>query len=332
MNLRLNLSVPVRSSGERLDRFLAAAQTDLSRSRLQALIREGRVQVNGRVARASHRLREDDRVEVDLPPERSRSRLEAEAIPLAIVFEDAHLMVVDKPAGMVVHPGAGVRSGTLVHALLHHAPEIADVGGPDRPGIVHRLDKDTSGLLVVAKTPQTHRALVEAMKARAVGRVYRALVWGRPARDSGRLVTSIGRDPRDRKRMAVVTRGGRPAGTRWRVLERFAIAALIEVRLETGRTHQIRVHLAHLGHPVVGDPVYGGRAKKLLSLVVGQRSFGRALLESLHRQALHASELELVHPITGAALRFSSPVPEDFARALGLLRTSGLDDGGGATS
>jgi 23S rRNA pseudouridine1911/1915/1917 synthase len=229
--------------------------------------------------------------------------------------------VIDKPAGLVVHPGAGVRSGTLVHALLHHAPAIAGVGGADRPGIVHRLDKDTSGLLVVAKTTRAHRCLVEAMKARAIERGYTALVWGDPRRDAGRLEAAIGRDPRDRKRMAVVTRGGRPAATRWEVVERFGVAARLAVRLESGRTHQIRVHLAHLGHPVVGDPLYGGRAKKLGSLDLRQRALGRALLETLQRQGLHASELALPHPITGARLRFTSPLPDDLSAALEQSRS-----------
>jgi 23S rRNA pseudouridine1911/1915/1917 synthase len=264
-------------------------------------------------------------VRVSFPAPDVANVLEPEQRPLTIIFEDEHLLVVDKPAGLVVHPGAGVRTGTLVHALLHRFPEIAGVGGADRPGIVHRLDKDTSGLIVVARTMSAHRALVEAMKARLVHRGYLALVWGAPARDAGRLETAIGRDPRDRKRMAVVTRGGRPAGTRWEVLERFVGATLLAVRLETGRTHQIRVHLAHLRHPVVGDPVYGGRTKKLLSLVGRQRSFGRELLEHMHRQALHASELELGHPITGAALRIKSAVPEDFARTLEFLRATGPD-------
>jgi 23S rRNA pseudouridine1911/1915/1917 synthase len=322
MNRLLDLPVPASGAGERLDRFLAAAQKSLSRSRIQSLIREGRVHVNGCAARASQRLRGGDRVRLDLPEPRDVSALAIgpEPIPLEIAFEDEHLLVLDKPAGLVVHPGAGVRSGTLVHALLHHCPGIAGVGGADRPGIVHRLDKDTSGLMVVAKTPSTHRALVEAIKARAVQRGYLALVWGEPARDSGRLETAIGRDPRDRRRMAVVSRGGRQAGTRWSVIERLGIAALLAVRLETGRTHQIRVHLAHLRHPVIGDPAYGGRAKKLLSLEQRERSLGGALLECLQRQALHASELEFEHPITGRDLHFTSPVPEDFARALDCLR------------
>jgi len=320
----LDLSVPAPSSGERLDRFLAAAQTDLSRSRLQSLIREGRVRVNGHASRASLRLREGDRVCLEIPAERaaSRSRLEPEARPLSIVFEDEWLLVLDKPPGLVVHPGAGVRAGTLVNALLHHCPQIAGVGGEGRPGIVHRLDKDTSGLMMVAKTERAHRALVEAIRARAVRRIYRALVWGEPGPDSGRLESAIGRDPRDRKRMAVVRKGGRPAVTHWKVRQRFGVAAALELALETGRTHQIRVHLSHLGHPVVGDPLYGGRARKLLSAGGGERSLAGGLLDRMRRQALHASELEFSHPIGGEALHFTAPVPDDYERALELLRAS----------
>jgi 23S rRNA pseudouridine1911/1915/1917 synthase len=322
MNRMLDLLVPAPSEGERLDRFLAAAQLELSRSRLQGLIREGRVRVNGRVARASARLRPGDRVQVELPdPARAEdSRLEPEDRPLPIVFEDEWLIVIDKPAGLVVHPGAGVGSGTLVHALLHHHPGIAAVGGASRPGIVHRLDRDTSGLMVVAKEPRSHRALVEAMRAREVRRIYRALVWGVPARASGTIEAPIGRDPRRRQRMAVVARGGKPATTHWKVIDRFRVAAELELMLESGRTHQIRVHLSHLGHPVIGDPVYGGRGKKQLRPDAPERSLVRALHECLTRQALHARELEFPHPITGERLRFNAVVPDDLSRAVGLLR------------
>jgi len=316
---RLDLEVPASCAGERLDRFLAAAQKDLSRSRLQALIREGRVRVGDRPARASQHLRGGERVQVELPEPREVA-LRPEAIPLAIVHEDAHLLVVDKPAGLVVHPGAGVASGTLVHALLHHAPAIADVGGAGRPGIVHRLDKQTSGLMVVAKSAAAYRALVEMLRARTVRRRYLAIVWGVPARVNGTVEGAIGRDPRERKRMAVVTRGGKPARTRWRVREPLAGAALLEVALDTGRTHQIRVHLAHIGHPVAGDPLYGGRGKVQLSAAAQERSLRCAVLEALSRQALHATELEFPHPVTGETMRFTSPPPEDFERALGILR------------
>jgi 23S rRNA pseudouridine1911/1915/1917 synthase len=287
---------------------------------LQTLIREGRVSVNGRRGRASLRLRDGDRICLELPPKARASPLVPEPHPLAIVFEDDVMLVLDKPPGMVVHPGAGVRTGTLVHALLHHDPAIAGVGGEGRPGIVHRLDKDTSGLMVVAKTDRAFRALVAAIQERRVSRVYRALVWGDLARDSGRIEAPIGRDPRQRQRMAVVARGGKPAATRWEVLERFGPVTLLALALESGRTHQIRVHLGHRRHPVVGDPLYGGRGKKLLSLGSRERSLGSALLECLPRQALHASELRLEHPITGRSLRFNAPCPSDFERALEMLR------------
>jgi len=302
-----------------LDRFLATAQADLSRSRVQALIRDGLCRVNGRAATASRKLRSGDRVSLAVP-ERGKPALAPEALPLEIVFEDPDLIVVDKPAGMVVHPGAGVPAGTLVNALLHHDPSIAGVGGSGRPGIVHRLDKDTSGLMVVARSARAYRALVEALHDRHVRRVYHALIWGEPRSDSGTISGAIGRDPRQRQRMAMVKRGGKPAVTHWRVLERFGPATLLEVTLGTGRTHQIRVHLAHEGHAVVGDPVYGGRVKKLLSLDEAQRSLAAALLECLHRQALHAAALELEHPVDGRALKFASAWPSDFAAAVDHLR------------
>jgi 23S rRNA pseudouridine1911/1915/1917 synthase len=319
MNKVLDLTVPETGAGQRVDRWLAKARIGLSRSRIQALIEAGLVSVNGRPARQALKVRENDRVLVEVPPRRA-SKLFAEPLPLVIVHEDDELLVLDKPAGMVVHPGAGVHTGTLVHALLHHAPSIATVGGEGRPGIVHRLDKETSGLLVVAKTEPTYLALVEALRARTVARIYRAIVWGDPGPEEGLIDLPIGRDPRERTRMAVVRTGGKPARTRWRVLERFGPATLVEARLETGRTHQIRVHFAALRHPVVGDPLYGGRARKSLSLRQSERSLADALLAVMGRQALHAAQLELVHPVTGAILRFESALPEDFTGALELLR------------
>jgi 23S rRNA pseudouridine1911/1915/1917 synthase len=314
----LDLSVAAPSTGERLDRFLATAQPDLSRSRLQSLIRDGRVSVNGRAARASLRLRDGDRVRVEVPaPE--PSELIAEALPLTIVHEDEDIVVIDKPAGLVVHPGAGVRRGTLVHALLHRYPEVAGVGGTGRPGIVHRLDRDTSGLMVVARSARAYRSLVEALRARTVRRTYTALVWGDPRVPGGAIETAIGRHPKDRKRMAVLARGGKLARTRWEVRERFGLATRVEAHLDTGRTHQIRVHMEHIGHPVIGDPVYG-RGKKQLSLRESERSLATEVASCLPRQALHASELELVHPATGARMTFDSPLPEAFERALALLR------------
>ncbi len=280
---------------------------------------EGRVCVNGRTARQSLKLKAGDRVTVEVP-DRRRSRLVAEAMPLAIVHEDDHLLVLDKPAGLVVHPGAGVQTGTLVHALLHHAPGIGAVGGEGRPGIVHRLDRDTTGLMVVAKTEAAYLALVEALRERTVRRTYHALVWGDPGPAEGVIDLPIGRDPRLRTRMAVVRGGGRPARTRWRVLERFGSATRLELELESGRTHQIRVHLAALKHPVLGDPTYGGRLRKTLSLRPAERSLADALLRVMTRQALHAVRLALPHPVTGESLAFESPIPDDLAHALELLR------------
>ncbi len=302
-----------------MDRWLARERIGLSRNRLQGLIDEGRVCVNGKSARQSLKLRSGDRVSVEVP-DRRRTRLVAEDLPLSIVHEDDALLVLEKPAGLVVHPGAGVQTGTLVHALLHHAPSIGQVGGEGRPGIVHRLDRDTTGLMVVAKTETAYLALVEALRERTVRRTYRAIVWGDPGPDSGVIDLPIGRDPRTRTRMAVVQGTGRPARTRWRVLERFGPASLLELELETGRTHQIRVHLAALRHPVLGDPTYGGRVRKTLSLRPAERSLAVALLRVMTRQALHAVRLEFQHPDTLEPLSFETPLPDDFAQALELLR------------
>jgi 23S rRNA pseudouridine1911/1915/1917 synthase len=321
MDHTLELEVPDTGAGARLDRWLAKARiAGLSRNRLQKLIDAGRVLVNGRAGKSSHKLKLGDKIVLSVPPRRA-TRITAEARPLVIVHEDDAVLVLDKPAGEVVHPGAGVQGGTIVNALLHHAPAIARVGGEGRPGIVHRLDKDTSGLLVVAKTEEAYLALVEALRARTVKRVYQAIVWGDPGPNDGRIELPIGRDPKDRKRMTVV-RGpsGKAARTHWRVLERYGLATLVEARLETGRTHQIRVHLQAVRHPVVGDPIYGGRVKKQLSLRQSERSLADALLRLLRRQALHAAELEFVHPITGEELRFRSEVPPDMREALDRLR------------
>ena len=274
------------------------------------------------MGRASRRLRTGDSIRVELPLPRS-PQLEPESWDLAVVFEDEHLVVIDKPAGRVVHPGAGVSRGTLVHALLHRYPEIATVGGAGRPGIVHRLDKDTSGLMVVARSARAYLGLVAALGQRTVKRTYGGLVWGDPRQESGTVEAALGRDPRERKRMSVVSRGGKPARTLWRVVERFGLAARMELNLDTGRTHQIRVHMAHLGHPVVGDATYGGRVRKLLSLREPQRSLATQLLGRLPRQALHALELQFSHPVSARPLSFSSPWPNDIREAIELLREGG---------
>jgi 23S rRNA pseudouridine1911/1915/1917 synthase len=246
-------------------------------------------------------------VRVEIPPPMP-SALEPEPIPLAIVHEDAAVLVIDKPAGLAMHPGAGRATGTLVHAVLAHCPDLPGIGGQARPGIVHRLDKDTSGLLVVAKTEAALRALQAQIQSRQVQREYLALVWGRVVREEGTIDAPIGRDPRHRTRMAVVP-AGRRAVTTYRVAERLDGATLLALRLDTGRTHQIRVHCVAMGHPVVGDPTYGRRPNPW----------------GLRRQALHAHRLAFIHPTRGTALSFSSPLPSDIAAALARLRAGGSE-------
>jgi 23S rRNA pseudouridine1911/1915/1917 synthase len=302
------LTAGPQAAGVRLDRWLAEAIPDLSRSRVQALIAEGRVRVDGAVPKAAHRLRGGERIEVEIPPPPSEA-VEPEPLALTVLFEDDDLLVVDKPAGMVVHPGAGRTTGTLVAAVLAHAPEVAGVGGPRRPGIVHRLDKDTSGVLVVAKTTRAYESLTAQLAARTVRRRYLAVVHGRVGLTEGVVEAPIGRDLRHRQRMAVRPAGqGRPALTRYRVLERFAGFTYLEARPATGRTHQIRVHLASLGHPVVGDLTYG-------------RSRGRPPIP-FEGLALHAASLAFVHPATQEEVEFTAPLPARMERLLAHLRSA----------
>ncbi len=302
------------TAGRRLDLWLAEKLPDVSRTRLKALIEGGRVSVNGRAVKPSVRLRAGQEVRVTVPPA-PPEELRAEPIPLRVIFEDADVLVVDKPARMVVHPGAGQRSGTLAHALLAHAPSIAGVGGPRRPGIVHRLDKGTSGLLVVAKTARAYSELTAELVARRVSRRYLVLVRGEVPRAEGVIETPIGRHPRQRTRMAVLPAGrGKRAVTRFRVLERFKGFTYLEAQLETGRTHQIRVHLSHIGHPVVGDTTYRRRATPRISDPALEE-----LVKGLDGIALHAAVLGFTHPVTGNALEFRSALPERMERLLAYL-------------
>lgn len=282
---------------------------DLSRTRVQKLLAEGLITVNGEAARKSDQVEPGSSVVVVLPPPEP-IEIQGEDLPLDIVFEDEHLLVVNKAAGMVVHPAPGHRTGTLVHALLWHLPNLVGVGGRARPGIVHRLDRDTSGLLVVAKTDAAHRALSDALRAREIKRQYLAATWGHLAESPITIDAPIGRDPRDRKRMAVVE-GGRRAVTHARVRERWLRAELLDVALQTGRTHQIRVHLAHLGHPVVGDPLYGAGWER--GLGGPTRRWVDQLARRAQRQFLHAARLSFQHPATGEAMRFESQLPPDLA-------------------
>lgn len=309
------LTVEPGAAGRRLDLWLAEKLPEISRTRLKALVETERVSVDGRAVKASTRLRAGQRVVVRVPAAVPET-LTAEPIPLRVIYEDAHVLVVDKPARLVVHPGAGQRTGTLAHALLAHAPSTAGVGGPRRPGIVHRLDKGTSGLLVVAKSPRAYAGLTAELAARKVTRRYLALAHGEIQSAGGVIEAPIGRDPRQRTRMAVLPAGrGKHAVTRFRVLERFKAYTYLEAQLETGRTHQIRVHLASMGHPVVGDQTYRRRATpRLIDPTVA------ALVEGLDGIALHAAVLAFTHPITRERLEFRAPLPERIERLLAHLR------------
>jgi 23S rRNA pseudouridine1911/1915/1917 synthase len=315
----LELVVDASGAGERLDRWLARHVAGQSRSRLQALIEQRHVTVDGAAGRASARLRAGQRVRVAIP-EPAAAVPAPEAIPLAIVHEDAHLVVIDKPAGLVVHPGAGRDSGTLVNALLHHVRDLSGVGGVLRPGIVHRLDRGTSGLLVVAKDDATHRELARQFASREVEKEYLVLVLGVPQRKQATIAAPIGRDPVQRKKMSVRASRGREARSQYAVVEAFDGAALLRVRIMTGRTHQIRVHLASLGHPVAGDATYGGTRTPS-----SRRSAARQALRNLVRPALHAARLAFTHPATGARVAFESPLPADLAGVVGELRAATRD-------
>lgn len=314
-------------AGLRLDKWLALALPDLSRERVKALILSGQTAVNGgTVSEPSAKIKPGDHAEVRVPAAVAAVPI-AQAIPLDIVFEDASVIVVNKPAGLVVHPAAGNSDGTLVNALIAHCGEsLSGIGGVRRPGIVHRLDKDTSGLIVAAKTDAAHRALLEGFSDHTIRRIYQALVWGVPTPKVGEISGKIGRSPRDRKKMAVLAQGGRAARTHYKVIEIWGgevgvgDLALIECRLHTGRTHQIRVHLAHSGHPVVGDNAYG-RAPAARLARMPERA--RSLVTGLHRQFLHATALNFRHPVSGRNLSFKASLPVDLAEILTTFTRSG---------
>jgi 23S rRNA pseudouridine1911/1915/1917 synthase len=301
-------------AGWRLDRALADALPTLSRERLKALIRSGAVETRGAAVRdPALKVKGGEALRVAVP-EPTPAHNEAQDIPLTIVFEDDHLLVVDKPAGLVVHPAAGNLDGTLVNALLHHcAGKLSGIGGVARPGIVHRIDKDTSGLLVVAKTDVAHEGLAKQFAAHSIDRRYLAILSGVPKSSGGIVDAPLARSATNRKKIAIVEGGrGKRAVTHWKRLDILRDAALVECRLETGRTHQVRVHMASIGHPLLGDPVYG-RAGKTHSKLLSELGF--------HRQALHAAELGFMHPVTKNRLSFSSPMPADMQelkRALGV--------------
>lgn len=312
MEVRRQLNMPPAQAGRRLDQALAELLPDFSRSRLKGWIEQGCIEVDGVQRPPRYRLAGGERVQLRAMLD-AADEVRPQPLPLDLVYEDDELLVVSKPAGLVVHPGAGNPDRTLQNALLHHRPELAAL---PRAGIVHRLDKDTAGLLVVAATPRAHRRLVAALEAREISRRYQALVRAKVTA-GGTVDAPIGRHPVRRTRMAV-RQDGKPARTHYRVLERFAHFTLLDVRLESGRTHQIRVHFAHLGWPLVGDPVYGGR----LALPRGCDAQLAEALRSFRRQALHAWQLSLAHPASGELMEWEAPLPADFESLLASLRNA----------
>lgn len=314
----------------RLDQYLAQRLTHLSRSRLQLAIEAGLITVNGQPTRSSAKVRPHQVIQVRLPYPPPIDLI-AEPIPLEILYEDAYLLVVNKPAGMSCHPGAGVYTGTLLNALLYHLQGQAlpaTEQNAARPGLVHRIDKDTTGVLVVAKEETAYFGLAKQFFAHTAKRRYWALVWGQPSVEGGTITAHIARDPHQRKKYRAFPDGsqGKHAVTHWRVLQRFPLASWVECQLETGRTHQIRVHLSHIGHPLVGDKTYGGDRPRvpLLSPRIGQAAY--ELLQYMPRQALHAYVLGFVHPLTGEWMEFEAPLPSDFAQALHFLRSLQLGE------
>lgn len=302
----MNEEYVISDDAGRLDVFIAGKKGELSRSHIQKLITEGYVLVNGANVKANRKLKPGDRVSLSIP-EAKPVAIEPENIPLDILYEDEDIIVINKARGMVVHPAAGVYHGTLVNALLYHCKDLSGINGEIRPGIVHRLDKDTSGVMVCAKNDAAHVNLAEQIRVKSAHRRYIAIVHGNIKEEGGIIHGDIGRHPTDRKRMAIVSENGKPATTEFKVLERFGEYTLVECNLKTGRTHQIRVHMTHIGHPLVNDPKYGRSKSKF----------------AIQGQALHSVELTLTHPRTGEVMHFEAPVPEDMKKIIRALRNRG---------
>ena len=320
MTTHHDLEVPAELEGTRLDLCLAALNSEWTRSRVRRLIDAGHVRLNQEPTKPSSTVHRGDRIEVDEPPLETLDA-EAEDIPLDIVFEDNDLLLVNKPAGLVIHPAAGNPSGTLVNALLHHCRDLSGIGGVERPGIVHRLDKDTTGLLVIAKSDRAHLGLSLAFRNRKIHKTYLAICFGVPDKPDGVVDAPIDRHPRERQRMAVVAEG-RPARTLYHVDEEIGGVSLISCQPVTGRTHQIRVHMAHIGHAIVGDPLYAGRQWRNLGDPRVQTA-----CRSFPRQALHARRLEFTHPVSGEEVSFEAPIPDDLEELLTALRQGGRPQG-----
>lgn len=306
--------MPLSAKGQRLDVYLQRQIPQLSRSNIKRLMEQGQVRVEGHAIKPSFPLKGGEKLKLVIPPPEPLD-LVPEAIPLEILYEDRDLIVLNKPEGMVVHPGAGVKKGTLVHAVLHHCRDLSGIGGKIRPGIVHRLDKGTSGVLVIAKNDRAHAVLTERFKSREIKKTYLAFVWGKPTTSRGIIDRPLGRDPRDRKKISSRAKVGRQARTRYRLLETLGPISFLELVPETGRTHQIRVHLSEIGHPVVGDPTYGKGKRKLASLPKSLKDW----VGKMNHPLLHALSLEFLHPLTEEPLKVTAPMRremEDFYRQL----------------
>ncbi len=316
MEKRLTLSVGTEDQGKRLDRFLSENVSDISRSHIQRLIAAGHVLVDGRVRKNSFRVSEGEKIDIVIPSIQTE-RLKKEKIPLDVVYEDEEIVVVNKPSGITVHPGAGIRSGTLVNALLAHTSHLSPYGEPYRPGVVHRIDKETSGLIVFAKTARAHISIAEQFKNRTVQKKYVALVWGRLKEKSGEINVPLGRDTSDRKKVSTRTRKKREARTVFTLIEDLPGFSLLELHPITGRTHQIRAHLKHINHPIVGDTKYGGAMWKGV-----QNRIKRQSIRKFDRIALHATFLSFVHPLSGKKVVFTSKIPDDFQKLLRVLQRS----------
>ena len=312
---RFSIQVTAKDQGRRLDQFLSKTNLSLSRSQAKTLIEKHHIFLNQKPTKPSAHIKAGDTVSGNLP-EPSPLSLKPEPLPLTILYEDPSIIVIDKPSGMVVHPAYGNPSGTLVNALLYHCKDLTGINGILRPGIVHRLDKDTSGVMVVAKEDEAFRHLSKQFKNRTVEKAYSAIVYGRFGQDGGLIDSAIGRHPTERKRMSTRTKKGRTAITRWKKVEEFDSATLLEIFPQTGRTHQIRVHLSSIGHPILGDPLYGrkGRPGAIHDRVL------KECVKRMNRQALHAHRLEFTHPRTGERVQFIAPIPEDMSNVLSFLR------------
>lgn len=322
MNRIERLIIDEAGTGQRLDAFLAEVIPDLTRAAVQRLIEQGHVLLGGATPKPSVKLRLGDEVQITVPPPEPTSAA-PEDIPLDILYEDADLVVLNKPAGMVVHPGAGNSAGTLVNALLGHCSDLSGIGGELRPGIVHRIDKETSGILVVAKSDAAHQGLAKQFSEHTIKRVYLALVFGNMKTETGKVEGTIGRHPIDRKKMSGSSKHGKRAVTHWRVLARYPGVSFLRVRLETGRTHQIRVHLSESGHPLLGDSVYGGTSR-LPGLKDPKL---KSLIKDMGRQALHAQILGFIHPLTGVYLEFTADPPADIQAILDYLEAENQPEG-----